>query len=386
MGFGISHQKAGLNWPGRYKAWSRERAVVDAWRAWVQRKRGQGSGYRVQGIGNGNGEHAKWRRITGITGAVEGVLTAKERRRGLKRLVAWIEENYEPQRRGDAENGKGLGLRVDGLGSGDEATELSLTARWRVEVEAWVRPGSDRRSVESLCVELQISRARLTMLTKEYCGLTVQELVDGFKVRKLKSALVARLREAAQGLWGLPGTLAAWKYDGYRVSGFGEMTRARRPRDSRRDAGGTNLKRSRYFRMRPEDYAGEERWAERARRIGELVDALRRNFDLEDWAARVGFASGARLKRACLNVLGRSLRAIERALAEETVRYYICAEDKVLRQVACGDDNNPRVIRARWIYGKSEDPPKEPFLDEWSKAEELARDWLDRMRGAFGCT
>ena len=99
----------------------------------------------------------------------------------------------------------------------------------------------------------------------------------------------------------------------------------------------------------------------------------------------MGFAGGARLKRACLNVLGRSLRAVERALAEEVVRYYICAEDKVLRQVACGDDNNPRVIRARWIYGKSEDAPKEPFLDEWSKAEELARDWLERMKAAFGC-
>jgi methylphosphotriester-DNA--protein-cysteine methyltransferase len=254
---------------------------------------------------------------------------------------------------------------------------------WGIDAENWARAAGN--SIENLCVELQISRARLTMLTKEYCGLTSQELVDGFKIRRVKRALVARLRDAAQELWGLPGTWAAWKTDGYRVSGFGEMTRARRPRDSRRDAGGTNLKQSRYFRMRPEDYAAEERWAERARRIGELVAALRRNFDLEDWAARVGFASAARLKRACLNVLGRTLRAMERAMAEEVVRYYVCAEDKVLRQVACGDDDNPRVIRARWIYGKSEDAPKEPFLDEWSKAAELARDWLERMRGAFGC-
>ena len=42
------------------------------------------------------------------------------------------------------------------------------------------------------------------------------------------------------------------------------------------------------------------------------------------------------------------------------------------------------VMRARWIYGKSEDPPKEPFLDEWSKAEELAKEWLERMRKEFG--
>jgi hypothetical protein len=137
--------------------------------------------------------------------------------------------------------------------------------------------------------------------------------------------------------------------------------------------------------MRPEDYAAEERCDERARRIEELVSALRRGSDLEDWAARAGFGSGARLKRACLNVLGRSLRAIERGLAAEVVRYYICAEDKVLREVASREAETPNVIRARWIYGKSDDPPSEPFLDEWSKAEALARDWLDRMREAFGC-
>jgi len=407
MGFGISHQKAGLNRPGKYKEWCREKAIAEAWRAWVQRKGRTGVGCGVSGVGNNAAEHAKWRRITGITAAHEACMTAKERRRGLKRLVAWIENRIQngtdvsgqlsvvsgdpspgvrfahvrplpgggegkTRGHGDAEKGAGSGYRVSGIGQRTE-TELSLMTPFGRAVEEWARPGNEGRSVENLCVELQISRARLTMLTKEYCGLTVQELMDGFKVRKLKSALVERLREAAQELWGLPGTFAAWKTDGYRVSGFGFRERQ-------------TAKQSRYFRMRPEDYACEERGDERARRIGELVVALRRNFDLEDWAARVGFASGARLKRACLNVLGRSLRALERAMAEETVRYYICAEDKVLRQVACGDDNNPRVARARWIYGRSEDAPKEPFLDEWSKAEELARDWLDKMRAAFGST
>ncbi|MCY3018785.1 MAG: hypothetical protein NTW87_07125 [Planctomycetota bacterium] len=115
----------------------------------------------------------------------------------------------------------------------------------------------------------------------------------------------------------------------------------------------------------------------------ELTWRLREDFDLEGWAVRAGFASGGRLKRACVNVLGRSLRALERALAAEVVRYYLCAEDKVLRQVACGSDS-ARVARARWAYNESEDPPTEPFLDEWSKAEELARDWLEKMRAAFG--
>jgi hypothetical protein len=53
--------------------------------------------------------------------------------------------------------------------------------------------------------------------------------------------------------------------------------------------------------------------------------------------------------------------------------------------MACRDEeNNPRVIRARWVYAKSEFAPKEPFLDEWSKAEELDRVWLEEMRNAFG--
>jgi hypothetical protein len=64
-------------------------------------------------------------------------------------------------------------------------------------------------------VGLQISRARLTMLTREYCGLTAQELVDGFKVRGLRKHLTVRLREAAERLWGLPGSFAAWKYEGF---------------------------------------------------------------------------------------------------------------------------------------------------------------------------
>ncbi|MCY3020923.1 MAG: hypothetical protein NTW87_18045 [Planctomycetota bacterium] len=135
--------------------------------------------------------------------------------------------------------------------------------------------------------------------------------------------------------------------------------------------------------MRPEDYYYEDRASERARRCLELTWRLREDFDLEGWAVQAGFANGARLKRACVNVLGRSLRMIESALAEEVVRYYLCAEDKVLRQVACGQDS-ARVARARWVYNESEDAPTAPFLDEWSKAEELARDWLERMREGFG--
>ena len=136
--------------------------------------------------------------------------------------------------------------------------------------------------------------------------------------------------------------------------------------------------------MRPEEYAAEERYEERERRIGELAREVRREFDLESWAASSGFGSGARLKRACVNVLGKSLRAVERALAAEVVRYYLCAEDRELRRVAMANGDNQDVIRARWVYNQSEDPPTEPVLDEWSKAEAFARDWLEKMRKEFG--
>ncbi|MCY3019002.1 MAG: hypothetical protein NTW87_08240 [Planctomycetota bacterium] len=327
----------------------------------MQRKR-TGFGCRVPG--SGNGEHAKWRRITGITRAVEGVLTRKERKAGLKRLVERIKELATEA--------------TEATEKRQESKEPTLMTPWDAGVEAWA--GSAGNSVERLCVELEVSRTRLTMLTKEYCGLSAQELVDGFKVRRLRRWIGLRLREAAQQLWGTPGNYAATKYEmepqmntdehGYeKGSGF----RVR----------GIAQKRSRYFRMRPEDYYYENRASERARRCFELTWRLREDFDLEGWAVRAGFANGARLKRACVNVLGRSLRAVERALTEEVVRYYICAEDKVLRQVACGSDS-ARVARARWAYNESEDPPTAPFLDEWSKAEELARDWLEKMREGFG--
>jgi hypothetical protein len=313
--------------------------------------------------------------------------------------VRWIEKNCEPQRHRDTENGQSSGFRVQGLGN--EQKPLSLVTEWEVDVEEWEGARNAGRSVESLCVELQITRAKLTMLTKEYCGLTAQELVDGFKVRGLRKHLVARFREAAERMWGIPGALAAWKWEGFRkpslklgaetgggrdgsrVSGSGFRERHGQPTAN----GGCpwhTAKRSRYFRMRPEEYAGEERYEERERRTAELAREVRREFDLESWAASAGFGNGARLKRACVNVLGKSLRTLERQLAAEVVRYYLCAEDKVLREVAMAKGDHPDVIRARWVYNKSEDPPTEPFLDEWSKHEALARDWLETMRGEFG--
>ena len=86
--YGISHQKAGLNRPGRYKEGSRERRLLDALRNSKLEIRNSKEKEKEQK----ETLHAKWTRITGITGAVEGKMTAKERRDGLKRLVERIKE------------------------------------------------------------------------------------------------------------------------------------------------------------------------------------------------------------------------------------------------------------------------------------------------------
>jgi hypothetical protein len=124
---------------------------------------------------------------------------------------------------------------------------------------------------------------------------------------------------------------------------------------------------------------------------------MREGFDLEEWAAEAGFGSGAKLKRAVLNVMGRTLKSVEKMLAAEVVRYYICAEEKVLREIACREESAPspyplprgergKVARARWLYHKSEDAPTEPFMDEWAKAEAFTKEWLEWMKGALGQT
>jgi hypothetical protein len=183
-----------------------------------------------------------------------------------------------------------------------------------------------------------------------------------------------RLRAAAYALWGTPGSFVEEKY-------FSPQ----RHRDAEEHREGNGGKRSRYFRMTAEDYANESPFEERARRIGELVARMREGFDFEEWAAEAGFASGARLKRAVLQVMGRTLKSLEKLLAAEVVRYFICAEEKVLRDIACRAESGT-VARARWLYHKSEDAPTEPFLDEWSKAEELTPAWLAWMKGELGQT
>lgn len=254
-----------------------------------------------------------------------------------------------------------------------------IQAEWDWDVKSWERVRQDGFSVEAICASLGISRWKLTQLIKEHCNLTANELLDGFKLKHLKAFLLERLRTAARQLWGPPGHYAAYKTEGFLNC---EGDRAKVLEGTERAEHG--VKKSAYFRTKPVDLFNERPEDERARRVGELMKRMRRDFDLESWAVSAGFASAGRLKRALLMVLGKSLQQVEKALATELFDYYRCAEDRELRNLALREKTSTAVFRAREMYHGKEDPPKEPFLDGWSAALFGEKDWVERMMMAFG--
>jgi len=250
-------------------------------------------------------------------------------------------------------------------------------------------------------VELGCRRHILTSLLKEHCGMSASEFLDGLKFSRLRTAMMVRLREAAMELWGFPGSFVAVKLQREAERGDSEsllcdpdrrtphpglaslvsaLSLKGRGENGGRCAGG---KRSRFFRTRPEELFAESRGDERARRVAELCAMLRRDFHLESWAVSAGYESGAKLKRACLNVLGRTLEKLERALAAEVVQFYFCAEDRELREIALRDDGSVITGRARELYHGDDAKPEAPFVDEYSKFEELKAEWLSRMWDVF---
>jgi hypothetical protein len=117
----------------------------------------------------------------------------------------------------------------------------------------------------------------------------------------------------------------------------------------------------------------------------EGLDCAEDGLNLTALAIRVGFNSVERLNNACINVLGRSLEAIERVLSKEIVRYYIAAEDRTLREIASKDEQTAYVARARYHYcGDDEKRPSQPYMDEWSAHVAFNKDWLKKMYQEFG--
>ena len=353
IGFGRSYQYAGLNRIGAYREVSKDKGP---------RRDGRGeNGGRGEGENGGKGETDKpneiWRRITGIFPGVEQ--SAHDRKRGLKLLTLKIQDRVkratstaETQRRGERKG-------------------LSLTDEWDFGADDWVRVRNSGVSIEAMCVELGCSRSRLTSLLKEYCGMSAGEFVDGLKFSRLKAALMGRLRDAASELWGFPGSYVAVKLstDGIAqrregAKNGGTDGRGANGRRGEGENGRRGAKRSRFFLTRPEEMFEESRADERVRRVSEICAMLRSDFDLESWAISSGYESGAKLKRACLNVLGKTLAQLERGLAMEVVQFYFCAEDRQLREIALRDDGSVMVGRARELYHGDDAKPEAPFVDE----------------------
>ena len=382
MGFEISYQHVGLNRVGVFQQTARTKGP-------------EGEKGRE---GEGEKRNEPWRRISDLVGANAETRDPKVRKRCVRKLVAWMDRRVSAQR-----------VKIEAR----EWAAPKLTEAWGEFVGDWRRVERGGPSVEALCFQLGISRARLTSLLKETVGLSAGELLDGFKIRGLKKYLIGQLGEAARRLWGLPGSFAVQRCHfagndephprplpvsqggenglagALHASNWAGGTPAPHKRALRAGAGGTTAlhKRSRYFRTRAEEFSGLGDGAEEALRVSELLgslDALREenDFRIEAFAVRLGFDSTAKFRAACLTVMGRTLAQLERVLAHEIVHYYLAAEDLELRKLAMRKD--VLGFRAREVYWGCEDVPEEPFLDRWSANEAGKPGWLAKMREEFG--
>jgi len=375
-------------------------------------------------------ERQVWRRVTGLTVENEKFADAAERRAGIGRLVKQIEKNVSPHflpqrtqrtaegRKTGTENG---GDRQRGIfsagGVRPQQTRMAApplrgaigcTTDWMPEIAAWARVMNGGVSIEGMCEQLGISRARLTRLTKEYCGLSAGELVDGFRLRGLKAELLGPLRSASREIWGAPGNFAEQlSVEGAFSKGASLLSADCEKRSRffktvdwkavREDAAGRVLELLAVLRGRRADsspypllqgegmHNGEGQRMEEGSPFFEPTGMCAPPCDLETLAMRLGFGSAVKLKRACVTVFGKSLASIERTLAAEIVEYYLCIEEKVLRDLASRAGESGLVCRARYLYsGDDEYRPEVPFLDRYSAMEAFRADWLDRMGGEFG--
>ena len=378
MGFNVSYQHAGLNRCGVFLQTARTKGPE---------RKAQSAKQTAEKV------NEPWRRISDLVGVNAETRDPSVRKRCVRKLVAWIDRRVSTER-----------AEIEKF----ELMQANLTGAWGEDVGEWRRVSHGGRSVESLCVQLGMTPAKLTALTKEVLGITAGELLDGFKIRGLRKFLTGQLREAASRMWGDPGSFAARrclceaddapagrsgapgkKVVARRASFFAGGTPAPHSRGGFA-AGGTpalHKKRSRYFRTRASEFLGLEDWEEERLRVSELLgslDALREenDFRIAAFAMRLGFETVSKFRAACLNVTGRTLEQLERVLANEIVHYYLAAEDLALRKLSRRDD--VLGFQAREIYWGCEKIPDEPFLDRWSAHEAGKPEWLSKMREAFG--
>ena len=371
MAYLMAHQNVGINRCGKY--WE------------TCRTKGPENQKADGGTQKAETRNQKWRRWTGMVGADALTLSRARRRAGIRRFIGKIEAFVV----------KGLSNQIQVFVA---PPACGVESNWGGAIDGWRRAQTAGTSVEEVCLQFGISKTQLGALTREYCSISARELLNGWKIRGLKSVLMGQLKEAAFRLWGAPGEMAyrrcmADQPHPPAPSPFhreGEKGACLRDSRDAGDALGSRAlrKRSRYFRTRPSEFLGISDGEEELIRLRELLGKLDETrsecgWTLAGMAAGLGFENAGAFGRACLNVMGKKLAQLERALAWEIVRYYLAAEDRKMREICTRDD--AFGFMAREIYcGDAETLPAEPFCDRWAAFETSMPGWLNKMQGEFG--
>ena len=372
MGFGVSHQSVGINRCGKFMEPARTKGPTNDPPLPPLIKGGR----TAEGASRQAKPNEPWRRISDLVGKNAETTDPKVRKRCARKLVSWIQRKWE------AEYSKERG----------DAKKVQLTQGWEWDVGEWRCVNRGGLSLEGICFRLGMRTRALDSLLRETLKISGQELLDGFCVRGLRGCLIGQLRLAAQKLWDSPGEFAKRRC----MESSGPECNQNDPPWSPLIKGGKtaaalrapHVKRSKYFRTQPWEFFGLQEGEEEFVRVRELLGKLdevraENDFSLEAFAAGLGFGSTKSFRRACLNVMGRTLEQLERVLAKEVVDYYLAAEDRVMREICLRDD--AFGMRAREIYcGDAEKSPTEPFCDRWSTWEQCKPQWVETMRMEFG--
>jgi len=317
-------------------------------------------------------ENEPWRRITGMTVGYEEKMDRKERRAGIRDLIDWIEKWVDEAGesvRGEMAGGSGvplvaerpgpLGRATQGFGGDGDAigfgeaggfrsphpgfasliSALSVNSRGgpagREGAESWACEGQAREMVAGVCIELNISRHKLSELTREYRGISCTELIDGFRVQRVRRGIAELLKLYARELWMAPGLYAGVLVMDERLKVYGGK--------------------SEFFVDPDETFRRRDHWEALRDRRAELISAFdggwkRAEMSRDGFAVGLGFRSFSELNRACLNVFGKSVRQLADFMTSEIVEFYLAKEQEQLRELAVCELRSAGIARARYLY------------------------------------
>ena len=96
-------------------------------------------------------------------------------------------------------------------------------------------------------------------------------------------------------------------------------------------------------------------------------------YDKEVWAHECGFASYARMRKACMLTYDLSPQILEKQVIEEIAAYYSAHNTLNNRKMILLDPELPATAK-----------PAAPFGDEYEVQLEFQGEWMERMRTIFG--